>query len=158
MPDSRTPEEQATERYPDNIVTELGSTSSDGQLGARIGFAACLTERAIPAEEEVERLKGLIELKFNEGFVAASRQHWEELSLMRSTVKIMFDAVKAADKDMDCDDWGEVDMNGEGATKPYSHDIVAMPEGCPACKVREALSLAKERHPFLNEKQDEQRG
>lgn len=49
-------------------------------------------------------------------------------------------ALDLASKELDCCDWGEIDLNGEGAMGYYSHDRVKFPEGCPACKVREALT------------------
>lgn len=63
------------------------------------------------------------------------------MSTPTKAAEIIREALEAASKELDCSDWGEVDVNGEGALKPYSHDIVAMPQGCPACKVRHALSL-----------------
>ena len=47
---TKTPEQRASERWPDNIVNEYGSTSSDGQLGARIGCAAAIREEVEPRD------------------------------------------------------------------------------------------------------------
>lgn len=54
-------------------------------------------------------------------------------------IEIVERALQAASKHMNCDDWGEIDLNGEGAMGAVAHDIIAMPEGCPACKVRDAI-------------------
>jgi len=53
------------------------------------------------------------------------------------------EALEVASKELDCCDWGEIDLNGEGAMGYYSHDIVRFPEGCPSCKVKAALPLLK---------------
>lgn len=47
---TKTPEQRASERWPDNIITEYGSTSSDGQLGARIGCAIAIRELVEPRD------------------------------------------------------------------------------------------------------------
>jgi len=47
---TKTPEQRASERWPDNIVNEYGSTSSDGQLGARIGCATAIRELVEPRD------------------------------------------------------------------------------------------------------------
>lgn len=53
---TKTPEQRAEERWPDNIVNEYGSTSSDGQLGARIGCATCIREEVEPRDRLLQEL------------------------------------------------------------------------------------------------------
>lgn len=53
---TKTPEQQAEERWPDNIVNEYGSTSSDGQLGARIGCATAIRELVEPRDRLLQEL------------------------------------------------------------------------------------------------------
>lgn len=52
-------------------------------------------------------------------------------------------ALEQALKSLNCDDWGELDMNGEGAMKPAAHDIVQFPQGCPVCQLRDAITLLR---------------
>ena len=49
--------ELAMNRWPDNKGTELGSSASDGQLGARIGCVFAITEVAQPLQDRVEELE-----------------------------------------------------------------------------------------------------
>ena len=51
--------ELAMNRWPDNKGTELGSSASDGQLGARIGCVFAITEVAQPLQDRVEELEDL---------------------------------------------------------------------------------------------------
>ncbi len=60
----------------------------------------------------------------------------------REVVQALVDALDRLSKEMDCDDWGEIDVNGD-ITRPLAHDIIAMPGGCPKCKTDEVIDLAK---------------
>ena len=53
---TKTPEQRASERWPDNIITEYGSTSSDGQLGARIGYATAIREEVEPRDRILQEM------------------------------------------------------------------------------------------------------
>ena len=57
--------ELAMNRWPDNKGTELGSSASDGQLGARIGCVFAITEVAQPLQDRVEELKEALEYCLN---------------------------------------------------------------------------------------------
>lgn len=61
---------------------------------------------------------------------------------IREVVQALVDALDRLSKEMDCGDWGEVDVNGD-VTRPLAHDILAMPGGCPKCKTDKVLALAK---------------
>ena len=129
MPDSRTPNEQAEERYP-NYAENVRADYN------REGFLVCLTERAIPAEKQL-----------------AERD--AELSLMRETVKKLVEVL---------DPFTQPDLGKLFAGNTQSRESIVYQRDKATLKIGdfvatvEALSLAKERHPFLNEKQDEQRG
>lgn len=58
MSDTRTPEEQAAERY---VISHLDNTHISVNMIAREGYTACLKERALPAEQRVAELEEEVE-------------------------------------------------------------------------------------------------
>ena len=68
----------------------------------------------------------------------------EEVEPRDRLLQELVNALAYATESMNCDDWGEVDLNGEGAMAPYAHDIVSMPGGCPLCNATAALAKANE--------------
>lgn len=93
------------------------------------------------AQERFDREASYIELHRGEGFATAIR---EEVEPRDRLLQELVNALAYATESMNCDDWGEVDLNGEGAMAPYAHDIVSMPGGCPLCNATAALAKAKE--------------
>lgn len=63
MSEEKTPEQQAVERYPDRAfpITMEGTIALTSLLGKRQAYAACLIERAIPAEQQVKELEAEVE-------------------------------------------------------------------------------------------------
>ena len=79
---------------------------------------------------------------FMSGANYVRHEYEQDRAKTREVVQALVDALDRLSKEMDCDDWGEIDVNGD-ITRPLAHDIIAMPGGCPKCKTDEVIDLAK---------------
>lgn len=125
---TKTPEQRVEER----IASEQYWATPEGRAVKRW-----------PADKSMDGRTNLTLTKRNirQGYATCIR---EEVEPRDRLLQELVDALAYATESMNCDDWGEVDLNGEGAMAPYAHDIVSMPGGCPLCNATAALAKAKE--------------